>query len=391
MITQEEIKSYIQGRLQHYADTLTYEIEFDGKVGFYDHKWVKENFGVKITPFCVTQNSLQVLDDGVTTQSRYSVIIMGFAKDRESIRQIVQATLNEMGNSNVTIGGYTVWFSQSGIDEGVDFAEGSGQAFKRFEMMFSFDITSMEGLLNSNNIVITYGTKTIVWKGFKIVHGKTNYLNIANSSNGTTDTNNPNIFRDEVVIEAFLTSASTDNIPKDLMEKTTSSGISRELNIKINGVDYIKSNYVFDGFQLANEKNNIVTVFLYFTKEEPKGTLTINNASIPIIDYSIGLATITEQMSTLGSNIVKNVVLGRTRAYSFLVSESDASGNVATLIGNLRDILLSDNDENLLMDVSITLLGATFNKTLLLSNIEKNNKTGVRNMMTLKFIDGRNL
>lgn len=391
MITQEEIKSYIQGRLQHYADTLTYEIEFDGKVGFYDHKWVKENFGVKITPFCVTQNSLQVLDDGVTTQSRYSVIIMGFAKDRESIRQIVQSTLNEMGNSNVTIGEYTVWFSQSGIDEGVDFAEGSGQAFKRFEMMFSFDITSMEGLLNSNNIVITYGTKTIVWKGFKIVHGKTNYLNIANSSNGTTDTNNPNIFRDEVVIEAFLTSASTDNIPKDLMEKTTSSGISRELNIKINGVDYIKSNYVFDGFQLANEKNNIVTVFLYFTKEEPKGTLTINNASIPIIDYSIGLATITEQMSTLGSNIVKNVVLGRTRAYSFLVSESDASGNVATLIGNLRDILLSDNDENLLMDVSITLLGATFNKTLLLSNIEKNNKTGVRNMMTLKFIDGRNL
>ena len=85
----------------------------------------------------------------------------------------------------------------------------------------------------------------------------------------------------------------TDNIPKDLMEKTTSSGISRELNIKINGVDYIKSNYVFDGFQLANEKNNIVTVFLYFTKEEPKGTLTINNASIPIMDYSIGLATIT--------------------------------------------------------------------------------------------------
>ena len=96
-------------------------------------------------------------------------------------------------------------------------------------------------------------------------------------------------------------------------------------------------------------------------------------------------------MSTVGSNIVKNIALGRTRAYSFLVSESDTSGNVATLIGNLRDILLSDNDENLLMDVSITLLGSTFNKTLLLSNIEKNNKTGVRNMMTLKFIDGRNL
>ena len=61
----------------------------------------------------------------------------------------------------------------------------------------------MEGLLSSNDH--NYMELKQCMKGFKIVHGKTNYLNIANSPNGTTDTNNPNIFRDEVVIETFLT------------------------------------------------------------------------------------------------------------------------------------------------------------------------------------------
>ena len=74
---------------------------------------------------CVTQNNLQLLDDGVTTVKIFSNH-HGLCK-KISIRQIVQATLNEMGNSNVTIGGHTVWFSQSGIDEGVDFTEGIGQ------------------------------------------------------------------------------------------------------------------------------------------------------------------------------------------------------------------------------------------------------------------------
>ena len=50
-ITQEEIKSYIQ-EITTLCRYIKLRSEFDGKVGFYDHKWVKENFGVKITPLC---------------------------------------------------------------------------------------------------------------------------------------------------------------------------------------------------------------------------------------------------------------------------------------------------------------------------------------------------
>lgn len=384
MLTDNKVKSFIQTQLTQIATTLEYnDIVFNGDVGFYDHQWIKRNLGEKITPFVITPISTEVSKDGLNIQTtRYMLLIMGFSKNRERMQDIINSFIEYLSSGiNRSYEDEKLSLGYISGQSGVDFVEGSGNAEKRYEIAIEFEVVSTNDIYDSNDISLTIeinDVETILpFKSFRYEHGKNNFLNINNSESGYSTTNNWRFNTNSLVIECYLTSSILDLI------KTQNSNITYIMGCFIDNITLFQNFMKFSGYQFSNERGQIGTVFLYFEPSKANSSITIDDITIPIVDYGIALETLKKEIITPNSNIIKHKFLGKVRVYSFEVAEEDS-----TLLTSLFNDLLSDNIEKNYYTVYMNLIGKTFTKNCLLSNIETKKSNDNVGTLVLKFLDG---
>lgn len=388
MIKSENIKNYIETELNIIAYDLGYkDIVFNGKVDFYDHDWIKQNFslyeeGKKITPFVLTTNLMQrSRETDAIVDFRYTLVAIPYEDDREKIREIYHK-LNEK-LSRTKIDDYNIVFTPSNVGFGADFSEGSGLGYRRFEALFEFE-GQAGTTVGYEDIELSFGSLNIPIVSFKYEQSK---INILNKSNDYVGELQHNINSDLLVVETIID--KENGALTDLLNQKQKVNIENTVLLKVDDIEVINDDYMFENYSLvfSRELDRLVA-YLYFSRSFDRATITIGGDTIPVISYAISMAVSTDTHISPNSNTIKNIFLGKARSYSFTIVEEF---NTYGVIDSFLTELIEDGENNPMYQVDIKVGSETHSKRLLLTDVVKDSEESANGFITIKFLDGSDL
>ena len=70
MLEHDYIKNKLQVDIETIIQSLDYDIEVNGEVGFYDHSWIKKKFGTLVTPFVLNPITTTISEDTLKLETR---------------------------------------------------------------------------------------------------------------------------------------------------------------------------------------------------------------------------------------------------------------------------------------------------------------------------------
>lgn len=400
------IKNYIQSQLQSKVASLEYDLSFNGEVGFYDHKWLKKNAGIKITPFVLTPVSRNVSKISSKIETIHFVaVFMCFADKKEESIEVLEDFINDINTNPAFIDSdnNTLIFKLLNKEQGVDFIEGSGDNTKRFEYAIEFEVTVGFELYGQGDLTLEVSYDEIITpleipiKTLKFEHGNQAFMNKANTEQGYSKDTNIYYNTNGIIVECFATKDIIDFI--QAKQHSVSADIDRnnrvyELLIKIAGDILYQQNFNYDGFVLAvdNAINEPLTIFLYFTIAKENTVIKINDVEIPIMNYSIGMQVAEKKVIRPNDNVVRHKETMRMRSYVFEVAEENG-----TLLSGLYNKLLDDEIDESYYTLEMKFVGSknfdqnqilTWTKNCILQKIEKNPASKNRGSFVLTLLDG---
>ena len=386
MINNLDIKNLVESLLNEIAGDFGYDKIFKGDVSVYNHEWAQRWFGEPIVPFCLMPTSSEPLNDGLgSVRNRYTLYVMAFSHDKQISLQIIDTLAQEFSkNENISIRDYKLSFEPYIQQYGIDFSEGSGNAFQRFDISLDFSVDANNNVFNTKDIVFTIDNRDVAVNSIRYTHGKTNYINKVYNERGVSGEHQKNLNTNELVVEAFV---MDDTIVSDIMQSEQKVNIAYGIGLSIGGVDIINGDvYRLDGFEFSNTRNNIATVFLYFSIATETLKIKIDETEIPILDYAISTSVHSSPETTYGTPSVKNVYLGnRTTAYSFNISEDD---RYSTVLEKLYRLLMDDGPESPFVDVEFDFRENPITKRLMIVGISKQNNNSAFSIIRVDFVEG---
>lgn len=358
------------------------KINFVGEIDFYGYDWVKRVFGNEGTPFVLVTNSFETLSDGIgSIRFRYTIAALPFEKDRETIEFIYDQLYNELSSDEIE--GINVAYRPIKITYGSDFSEGSGSGYRRFEALFEFEGYATTAL-NHRDLKLEVGNLDIPVESFKFEHIKANYVvDIVNYE----DENQSNLNTNILIIESPLT---TDNDLLSLIGSKDKVNIKHEITLSAKETELFNGNYQFDGWTLSSNANqNKSTVFLFFSKYIENIAIEINGKPIPILDYSFAMGTVRVPHTSLGSNIGKELYIGKVRSWAFNIAEEYNNDILAIL----EEQMFGDIEEPPIFKVKFKLYEEMESRevSLLLDDVTKESKETGRSFLTIKFVESGEL
>lgn len=382
MITSEKIKDYIEIELNNLAIELGYDIVFQGESIPFTYDWIKEKYGMPLTPFLLsTERFYKTNESDITIDFKYTIVALAFNDDVVSGDfERLYATL--MGRlKSAYIDDFNVSFTPLTYQIGDEFSEGSGFGRTRRQALLSFEgkATNSYGLAQT---ILTFGSLNIPVNSYKYEHAKINYLNKDDFDNA----NNKNINANLMVIETLL--SANNNALTNLLNSGQKVNIKKELVLTIGDISIINDNYSFESYSLHYDKErNKNVAFLYFIQYKEIGLIRIGGEEIPIIDYGFATTIETDPHNSPDDNIARSMYLGRARAYSFIVAEADGFA----LKEKFNQELLSDLDQKPLYILEIELDNELYEKRVIIKDISKEGANGFSGLFSITFLDGSDL
>ncbi len=389
MINNFDIKNLVESLLNEIGGDFGYDKTFKGDVSVYNHEWAQTWFDEPIVPFCLMPTSSEPINDGLgSVRNRYTLFVMAFSHDKQVSLQIIDTLAQYFSrNENISIRDYKLSFEPYIQEYGIDFSEGSGNAFQRFDISLDFSVDANNNVFNTKDIEFKIENRDVALNSIRYTHGKTNFINKAYNTRGYSSENQKNTNTNELVIEAFVID---DTIVSDILKSEQGVNYSYGISLSIGSVDIINGDvYKLDGFEFSNTRNNIATVFLYFSMVNETLKITIDDVEIPILDFAISTGVHTTPHTTYSNPSVKNLYLGnKTTAYAFNIAEDD---RYSTLLSKLYQLLLNDAPERPLVDVSFDLRDMVVDKRLMITSISKQNNNSAFSVIRVDFVDGGEL
>lgn len=377
MIKSKDIMNYIEGKLNSIAQENNFDIIFNGGVDVVDVDWRRKKFDIDQTPFSLATQNFEVVNGNI--EFRYALYIMPFSDDRQQIEFIMEELYSELSNNNIVmIEGWQISTRPVDITYGGDFSEGSGLGNQRFEVLLNFEGYATN-YYTTRNLTLKVDGNELPILSLKYDNGKISYIN----KTSVVESNNAhNLNTNILVIETPL--GELNNNALELISSRQKVNIEKEIELKINDNVIIDDIYEFDGFTFATSTSDQVMVaYLYFSYGKDKSFIEINGEQIPILDYAISSKNETLPHATLNSNIVKNLWLGKARAYAFNIAED----NEYEVLSLLYDDLVTENERVPIYNVKINLNGIEFEKSLILDEITKQSKDSANTVLTVTFVE----
>ena len=388
----ENLLGVIQSKLGTITTALSLDITFDGEVAFYNYDWIKKQFNKDITPFALTLESSVPLNEGKSIiTNQYAIGFVCKESRRSDYNDIFEALYNDLVNYSFTEDGYTYYIRPTGKQSSVPFNEGSGKAEKRFEELINIEVVIVSSdLVSGKYVEIQWNGSKINARSFKILNGISSYA--FTNAKPYADAKNLNVNKATFVVECFVGGSI---IP--FLQINTNANIVKQLFIAFtddNGGEAIiyEDNASYDGYELSGEYNGVLTAFLYFTSKTISGNpsaFTIDGLAFPIIDYSISIKNITKQIITPNSNMLKEVYLGKARAYVVNVLKTDITG-MTTLYNKLIKALMSNGEvlTDNFFNLTITFNGVGNSFTKQVALIEMSDSSENKGVWKITFSEG---
>lgn len=323
MLTDKQVKNLIETKLTSITNALEYDIQFEGDTDYYNHDWIKRHVGTLITPFSLRETDAEISSDGLRIKTaRYILILLGFSKDRNELDDIINVFINDLssGENELIVEGeksYNVAYSFLGKDIGVDFAEGSGSAQKRFEIGIEFEVSSSSAMLNTNDVKLEIENERIPFRSLRIDHGKENLIarETEYSSPDNKYTNN-----NTLVVEVYVT---------DSLNLLNSQNINMHKDIKLTigeQVIYDNDKFLYLGYQFSTEQTGILTAYLYFEMVKENIRFKVNDKFVNVLSYSIGGEVINKPI--VRGNDAKFRAIGKAKSFSLEISDNDSLSRI---------------------------------------------------------------
>lgn len=390
----ENLLGIIQSKLGTITTALSLDITFDGEVAFYNYDWIKKQFNKDITPFALTLENSESANEGESIiTNQYAIGFVCKESRRSDYNDIFEALYNDLVNYSFTEDGYIYYIRPTGKQSSVPFNEGSGKAEKRFEELINIEVVIVgEEIASGKNMLFKWNGTTFKARSFKILNGVSSYA--FTNAKPYNDSQNLNVNKMTFVLECFV----DDTISYTFLTKNFSVNNVKQLFISINSNngdnEYIihEDNASYDGYDFAGEYNGVLTAFLYFTSKAVSSNpsaFTIDGTSFPIIDYSISIKNITKQIITPNSNMLKEVYLGKARAYVVNVLKTDIIG-MTTLYNKLIKALMSNGEviTDNFFNLTITFNGVGNSFTKQVALIEMSDSSENKGVWKITFSEG---
>lgn len=388
----ENLLGVIQSKLGTITTTLSLDITFDGEVAFYNYDWIKKQFNKDITPFALTLENSESANEGQSIiTNQYAIGFVCKESRRSDYNNIFETLYNDLLNYSFTEDGYTYYIRPTGNQSSVPFNEGSGKAEKRFEQLINIEVVIVSSSLMSGKYVdIEWNSSKINARSFKILNGISSYA--FTNAKPYANSQNLNVNKSTFVVECLVDSSIVS-----FLQINTNANIVKYLFIAFtddNGGETIiyEDNASYDGYELSGEYNGVLTAFLYFTSKAVSSNpsaFTIDGLAFPIIDYSISIKNITKQIITPNSNMLKEVYLGKARAYVVNVLKTDITG-MTTLYNKLIKALMSNGEviADNFFNLTITFNGVGNSFTKQVALIEMNDSSENKAVWKITFSEG---
>lgn len=388
----ENLLGVIQSKLGTITTALSLDITFDGEVAFYNYDWIKKQFNKDITPFALTLENSESANEGQSIiTNQYAIGFVCKESRRSDYNDIFEALYNDLVNYSFTEDGYIYYIRPTGKQSSVPFNEGSGKAEKRFEELINIEVVIVSsGLMSGKYVDIQWNGSKINARSFKILNGISSYA--FTITKPYADARNLNVNKTTFVVECFVSSSVIS-----FLQVNTNANIVKQLFIAFTddyGGETIihEDNASYDGYELSGEYNGVLTAFLYFTSKaisNNPSAFTIDGLAFPIIDYSISIKNITKQIITPNSNMLKEVYLGKARAYVVNVLKTDITG-MTTLYNKLIKALMSNGEvlTDNFFNLTITFNGVGNSFTKQVALIEMSDSSENKGVWKITFSEG---
>lgn len=382
MINNRKMLEEIGAKLNSIASFNDIKVDFVGEIDFYNYDWVKRVFGYNATPFVLVTNSFKTLSDGIGSVTfRYTIVALPFEKDKEHIEFIYDQLYNTLKSDHID--DINIVYRPIKITYGADFSEGSGSGHRRFEALFEFEGYATTAL-NHSDFGLVVGDLEIPIESFKFEHIKANYVvDIPNYENENQSNINSNV----LILESPLT-INSDLV--DLISSKDKVNINYDISLSAKETELFSGNYKFDGWTMSSNANaNKVTVFLFFSKANESVDIEINGYPIPILDYSFAMGTVKVPHTSLGSNIGKELYIGKVRSWAFNIAEEYNN----EILEILEEQMFGDSEEPPIFRVRFKLYSEMQPRELdlLLDDVIKESKETGRSFLTIKFVESGEL
>lgn len=378
MNTSELIKNYIEAKLNTLAQEHDFNIIFEGGVDFVDANWRREKFGIRETPFSLATIRNELGSTLNFIDLRYDLYIMPFEEDRGRIEYIIDLFYLEINEKFMIGDGWEVKLTPTNVQYGADFSEGSGSGLRRFEALISLQGKATK-YYTMSDVELKLNDITVPISSFKFDHGKQNYVN---KTDVVENDNTKNLNTNILVIETPLNGENTVGL--ELLNSKQKVNIEKNIKLVIGEIEIIDDAYEFLGYTLATSTtDNYMSTFLYFKLAGDKAFISINGEEIPILDMGYSVKSGLLDHSSPNSNTIKNIWIGRARAYVFNIAEAFEYD----VLNLLEEEVAGNAELPPIYTVSVSYKGISFTKELIVDDISKESRETANSIITVTFVE----
>lgn len=274
--------------------------------------------------------------------------------------------------------GWEVKLTPTNVQYGADFSEGSGSGLRRFEALISLQGKATK-YYTMSDVELKLNDITVPISSFKFDHGKANYVN---KTSVVENDNTKNLNTNILVIESPLNGENT--VVLELLNTKQKVNIEKDIKLVIGEIEIIDDAYEFLGYTLATSTtDNYMSTFLYFKLAGDKAFISIGGEEIPILDMGYSVKSGMLDHSSPNSNTIKNIWIGRARAYVFNIAEAFEYD-----VLNLLEEEVAGNPElPPIYTVSVSYKGISFTKELIVDDISKESRETANSIITVTFVE----
>ena len=381
-MNSKDILNYIELALNDISLAHSLDIVFRGGLDVVDDNYRRKMFNLEVTPFALATNQFEPKQEGNVIDFRYALYIMAYEYDRPKYDFILDE-LDRVLRDSPKINGFNITFRPVNCTTGLPFSENSGSGIQRFEILYTFQGSATKYYSMRNDLSIEIDNQPLQITSFKFNHGKISYINLDTTYNNA---NNSNVNTNTLIIEAPL---SPDNfVLTSFLMTQQAVNIDKRIKMMIGTNQLLNDMFEYEGFSLAStiEQNNM-SVYLYFSYAKEKISITINDITIPILDFAIGMKTMSLPVDRNNSNRVKNIYTNKAVSYAFNIAEEKAS----PLINLYMDDLLGDSEKVPLYNVTMTIHDKVYNVDVLIDEISKESKETANSIIKVVFLESGEL
>jgi hypothetical protein len=360
-LTHSEISAVVQGKLNtiatslYTATTITDKVVFKCAANLDEyHKLTEMEYttgdNIRYTPLLLVSAGSTMQDDFTSGfyVEQFVVRIYAQGKDKQSIETIFDKySYNENANDYEVLTGWAVRKNTGRLQFVRNHQDTSGDNIERIEYMISFTWEFiLGGILSHDNATISIGGNIIDYLGISFSSDKMTIPNIAYGS-GNVKPVGATGFTLSVTIPAQNITANK-NLFADLASKTYNRTYA--IIWTIPNFHTMTKTMVLKRGVLNYNRDQLISYTVTFEESLPRTQITINNATLPIMSFSLDRQNRHEAVST--DINVKNVPLDTTFIINARISYDSADTVSKQLLNSILTSTYHDSTYTIQMSVT---------------------------------------